>query len=694
MPATPPSAERRPETLRAHGDERVDDWRWLRDRDDPAVLAYLEAENDYARAALAHTDALQRRLFDEIKGRIQETDVSAPVRKGRWDYFTRTIEGLQYAIHGRRRAGAPAGEDEVVLLDENVLAEGHGFFALGALSVNPAQRMLAYSVDFDGSERFEMRFRDLNRGADVDDVVPDTYYGAAWASDDRTVFYTRPDDAMRPWQVWRHVLGTPASQDVLVHQEDDDRFYLDVERTRTGRYLIITAHSKITTEAWFVPADDPTAQPRVVEPRREGVEYFVEHHSSRTDGDRFYVVTNDEGAENFKLMLTPVASPGRAHWREVVGHRPDVRLDAVDAFADHLVLSERADGLEQMRVMSLRDDAEHVIEMPEPVYSAGLGPNLEFDTRTVRYVYTSLATPTSSYDYDLDARVSVLVKRQPVLGGYDPSRFRTERLWATSGDGTRVPISLVARVDVEHDGDTPTLLYGYGSYESSTDPAFSSIRLSLLERGWAFAIAHVRGGGELGRHWYEDGKMLRKRHTFEDFVACAQHLVDERYTSPSRLAARGGSAGGLLVGAVLNERPDLFRAVVAQVPFVDVVTTILDESLPLTVTEWDEWGNPVEDADVYRYMKSYSPYDNVRAQDYPAILVTAGLNDSRVAYWEPAKWVAKLRATKTDDNMLVLRTEMGAGHGGPSGRYDAWRDEALVLAFLIDQVAPETADLS
>ncbi len=688
---TPPRAERRPVTLRAHDDERVDEWYWLRDRDDPAVVAYLEAENDYARTALAHTDALQQRLFDEIKGRIQETDVSAPVRKGRWDYFTRTIEGLQYAIHGRRRAGAPVGEDEMVLLDENVLAEGHGFFALGALSVNPAQRLLAYSVDFDGSERFEMRFRDLSRGTDLDDVVPDTYYGAAWASDDRTVLYTRPDEAMRPWQVWRHVLGTPAADDVLVHQEDDDRFYLDVERTRTGRYLIITAHSKITTEVWFVPADDPTATPRVVEPRREGVEYVVEHHWSRTDGDRFYVVTNDDGAENFKLMLTPVASPGRAHWREVVAHRPDVRLDAVDAFADHVVLSERADGLEQLRVMSLRDDSEHLIEMPEPVYSAGLGANLEFETRTVRYVYTSLATPASSYDYDLDARVSVLVKRQPVLGGYDPTRFRTERLWATSADGTWVPISLVARVDVERTGDAPTLLYGYGSYESSTDPTFSSIRLSLLERGWVFAIAHIRGGGELGRRWYEDGKLLRKRHTFEDFVACAQHLVDERYTSPSRLAARGGSAGGLLVGAVLNERPDLFRAVVAQVPFVDVVTTILDETLPLTVTEWDEWGNPVEDAEVYRYMKSYSPYDNVRAQDYPAILVTAGLNDSRVAYWEPAKWVAKLRATKTDDNVLVLRTEMGAGHGGPSGRYDAWRDEALVLAFLIDQVAPETA---
>ncbi len=691
MPPTPPVAPRRPHVMTAHGDERVDEWYWLRDRDDPDVIVYLEAENQYAKDALAHTEALQERIFEEITGRIQQTDVSAPVRRGRFDYFSRTIEGLQYSLHGRRPAGAPAGEREVVLLDENALAGDAPFFSLGAFTVSPDQRLLAYSTDFSGAERYEMRFRDVERGVDLDDVVPDTYYGAAWANDNRTVFYTRPDDAMRPWQVWRHELGTSTEHDVLVYQEDDDRYFVDVERTRTGKYVLITLHSKVTTEVRFVAADAPQESPRVVAERRSGVEYLVEHHWSRTDGDRFYIVTNDDGAVNFKLMLTQVDSPGREHWREVVPHRADVRLDAVDAFVDHLVLSERADALEQLRVLRIVDGAEHVIEQPEPVYSAGVGPNFEFETRTLRYVYTSLATPTSSYDYDLDTGARTLVKRQPVLGGYDPSQYRTERLWAIAPDGARVPISLVSRVDVARDGNAPTLLYGYGSYEASIEPAFSPVRLSLLERGWVYAIAHIRGGGEMGRSWYETGKLLEKKHTFDDFIASAEHLIAQHYTSPARLAARGASAGGLLMGAVVNRRPDLFRAIVAQVPFVDALTTILDETLPLTVTEWDEWGNPVDDPEVYRYMKSYSPYDNVRAQAYPAMLVTAGLNDSRVSYWEPAKWVAKLRATKTDDRLIVLKTEMGAGHGGPSGRYDAWRDEALVLAFLIDQVAPETA---
>jgi oligopeptidase B len=685
-------APRRPHVLRAHGDERVDEWYWMRDRDDPDVIMYLEAENQYAKEALAHTEELQEHIFEEITNRIQQTDVSAPARRGRWDYFSRTIEGLQYPIHGRRPAGAAPGETEVVLLDENAVAGDSAFFSLGAFAISANQRLLAYSTDYSGSERYELRFRDIERGVDLTDVVPDTYYGTAWANDDRTVFYTRPDDAMRPWQVWRHELGTPAEHDVLVYQEDDERYFVDVERTRTGNYLLITSHSKVTTEVRFVSADAPTETPRVVAERRPGVEYLVEHHRSRTDGDRFYIVTNDDGAENFKLMLTPVDSPGREHWREVVAHRSDVRLDAVDAFAGHLVLSERADALEQLRVLRLADGEQHVIEQPEPVYSAGVGPNLEFETNTLRYVYTSLATPTSSYDYDLDTRAITLVKRQPVLGGYDPSQYRTERLWATAPDGARVPISVVARADIARDANAPALLYGYGSYEASIEPAFSPIRLSLLERGWVYAIAHIRGGGEMGRAWYEGGKLLEKQHTFDDFIASAEHLIAQRYTSPARLAARGASAGGLLMGAVVNRRPDLFRAVVAQVPFVDALTTILDETLPLTVTEWDEWGNPVEDADVYRYMKSYSPYDNVTAQKYPAILVTGGLNDSRVSYWEPAKWVAKLRATRTDDGLIVLKTEMGAGHGGPSGRYDAWRDEALVLGFLIDQVAPETAE--
>ncbi len=691
----PPVAPRRPTVLRTHGDERVDDWFWLRNRDDPEVRAYLEAENEYTRAVMEHTASLQEQLFEEIKSRVQETDASAPVRKGPYEYFTRTIEGRQYGIHCRRPAGTPGLPDpfaepgsppgEDVLLDENVLADGQDYFALGGFSVSPDHTQLAYSVDVTGGERYELRFRDLTSGDDRPDVVPDVYYGLAWANDDRTCFFVRPDAAMRPWQVWRHRLGAPAGDDVLVYQEDDDRFYASVGRTRTGRYIIVALGSKITSESWFLDADDADGSPRVVEPRRQGVEYDVDHHHSREHGDRFFVLTNDDGAENFKLMVTPVDQPGRAQWRDVVPHRADVRLEDVDAFAEHLVLSERADGLERIVVRRLADDDTHVIAMPDPVYSAGVGANPEFEITTLRFEYTSLVAPVSSYDYGLESRERVLVKRQPVPG-YDPDRYESHRPWATAPDGVRVPISVVHERGIPHDGTAPAVLYGYGSYEVSIDPSFSVARLSLLERGVVFAIAHIRGGGEMGRRWYDDGKLERKPNTFTDFVACAEQLIAEGFASPERLAARGGSAGGLLMGAVANLRPDLFRAMVAEVPFVDVVTTILDETLPLTVTEWEEWGNPGADAEIYKVMKSYSPYDNVEAKDYPAMLVTGGLNDPRVQYWEPAKWVAKLRATKTGDQPLLLKMEMGAGHAGPSGRYHAWRDEAFVLAFLLDQL--------
>ncbi len=695
MTPTPPVAPRRPTVLRTHGDERVDDWFWLRDRDDPDVRAHLEAENAYTQAVMAHTDAVQQRVFDEIKSRIQETDTSAPVRKGPYEYFTRMIEGMQYGVHCRRPAGTPGLPDpfaepgsppgEEVLLDENTLAEGHDYFALGGFSVSPDHAQLAYSVDVTGGERYELRFRDLTSGDDHPDVVPDVYYGLAWANDDRTCFFVRPDAAMRPWQVWRHRLGAPAGDDALVYQEDDDRFYASVGRTRTGRYIIVAVGSKVTSESWFLDADDADASPRVVEPRRHGVEYDVDHHQSSADGDRFFVLTNDDGAENFKLMVTPVDQPGRGHWRDVVAHRADVRLEDFDAFVDHLVLSERAEGLERIVVRRLADDDTHVIEMPDPVYSAGVGANPEFDIRTLRFEYTSLVAPVSSYDYDLQTRERTLVKRQPVPG-YDPDRFESHRLWASAPDGVRVPISVVHTRGVAHDDTAPAVLYGYGSYEVSIDPTFSAARVSLLERGVVFAIAHIRGGGEMGRRWYEDGKLEHKPNTFTDFIACAEQLIAEGYASPARLAARGGSAGGLLMGAVVNLRPDLFRAIVAEVPFVDCLTTILDDTLPLTVTEWEEWGNPVEDPEIYKVMKSYSPYDNVETKDYPAMLVTGGLNDPRVQYWEPAKWVAKLRATKTDDQLLLLKMEMGAGHAGPSGRYHAWRDEAFVLAFLLDQL--------
>ncbi len=684
--AAPPIAPARPVELSAHGDTRVDPWFWLRDRDDPEVLGYLAAENAYTAAALEHTRAFQEELFEEIRGRIQETDISAPVRFGPWDYFARTFEGRQYAQHGRRPAGAAVGTEESVLLDENLLAGDSPYFALGGLTISPSHDLLAYSTDFSGGERYTLHFRDLRTGEDLPDTVEDVYYGLAWCDDNRTILYVRPDDAVRPHQIWRHDLGTDPADDALVYEEPDERFFVGVSRARAGRYLLISTDSKTSSEIRFLPSDSPAAEPRVIEPRTADLEYTVEHHVDAVHGDQFFVLTNADGAENFKVMVTPVATPGRSNWVDVLPHRPEVRVHDLDAFADHLLISEREGGLEQLRVWRLSDSADHVIELPDPVYSVWSGENLDYANTTLRYGYTSLVRPTSAYDYDVASRESTLVKQTPVLGGYDAAQYTSARLWATAPDGTQVPMSVVHRKDAPLDGTAPALLYGYGSYEITVDPTFSSIRLSLLDRGFVFAIAHVRGGGELGRHWYEDGKLLHKRNSFTDFVACAEHLIASGYTSTDRLGARGGSAGGLLMGAVAELRPDLFRAVVAEVPFVDVVTTMQDPTIPLTATEWEEWGNPIEDAKAYAYMKSYSPYDNAVAMDYPALFVTAGLNDPRVAYWEPAKWVAKLRANKTDDRLLVLKTEMGAGHGGPSGRYDAWRDEALVLAFLVDQL--------
>jgi oligopeptidase B len=664
--------------LTTHGDDRSDPWYWLRDRDDPDVVAYLEAENSYTEEVMASTERLQQKLYEEIRARIQESDTSAPAPDGDFVYYSRTVEGLQYGIHCRR--GRSDGAPETILLDENVLAEGHEFFSLGVSHVSLDHRLLAYSTDVEGDEAYVLRFRNLETGDDLPDEIPNTYYGGAWAPDNRTFFYTVLDDAKRPWQVWRHTLGTPVAGDALVHQEDDEAFHLSIDRTRSDAFLVMTAASMVTSESWILDAGDPSGAFRIVEPRRHDTEYQIEHHSGS-----FFVVTNAGGAVNFRLMAAPVSAPGQDNWREVIPHRDDVRLEAVEAFARHLAIYERAGGISRVRVMSLPSGDIHEVEQPEPVYTAAAGANLEFDTDVLRFHYTSLVTPHSAFDYHMKSRERSLVKRQPVLGGYDETRYVTERLWAPAADGTPVPISVLRRADALHAGPAATLLYGYGSYEVSIDPTFSSLRLSLVDRGVVFAIAHIRGGGEMGRQWYENGKFLTKGNTFGDFIACAEHLVREGYTAPDRLAIRGGSAGGMLMGAVVNARPELFRAVVAEVPFVDCLTTILDTSLPLTVIEWDEWGNP-NDPEYYAYMKSYSPYDNVEPKEYPAMLVTAGLNDPRVSYWEPAKWVAKLRATKTDDNALLLKTEMGAGHMGPSGRYEVWRDEAFVYAFLLDEL--------
>ncbi|MEO7836223.1 MAG: S9 family peptidase, partial [Acidimicrobiales bacterium] len=663
----PPLAPRRPTTLAAHDDARVDEWYWLREKQDPEVVAHLQAENNHIRAALAHTEKAQGRLYDEMVGRILETDISVPVTKRGWSYYSRTVEGLQYAISCRRRD--PDGEEQVIL-DQNVLAEGHEYFEVANQAVSPDSNLLAYATDANGSERYVLHIRDLRTGEDLPDEVPDTYYGLAWALDNRTVFYTKVDDAMRPHQLWRHVVGTPPSEDALVFHEDDAHFFLGVHLTLSERYVILGLESKVTSEVHYLPAEDPTGRFRVVQPREQGVEYGVDHHQD-AGGGRFFIVTNADGAENFKLVETSVDEPGRDHWAEVVPHRPDVKLDGIEVFAEHVVLFEKTEGLRRISVRSIADGATHVISQNEPVYTVYPEANPEFATRTFRFGYSSLVTPRSVYAYDLESREKDLLKRQPVLGGYEPDDYETIRLWATASDGVRVPISVVHRRGLVLDGSSPALLYGYGSYEHSVDPAFSPFRLSLLERGFVYAIAHVRGGGEMGRNWYEDGKLLRKTNTFSDFVACAEHLVADGYTAPERLAIRGGSAGGLLMGAAVNMAPQLFRAVVAEVPFVDVLTTILDESLPLTVLEWEEWGNPGADADVYGYIKSYSPYDNVQRAAYPAMLVLAGLNDPRVSYWEPAKWVQRLRERTTSTRPILLKTEMEGGHMGPSGRYSA-----------------------
>jgi oligopeptidase B len=686
----PPRAPRRPTELRHGDDVRVDDWYWLRDRDDPAVRSLLEAENAYVEAMLAPLGGVRDTVFEEIKTRVVETDVSARVQRGRFEYFTRTRAGLEYAMHCRRPVGAvapdpeaaPGQGDEEVLLDENALAAGTEYFALRGLALSPDQARLAYLVDRTGGERARLHVRDLASGDDLPDEVPDTYYGLGWANDQRSIFYVRPDVAMRPFQVWCHVLGTAVATDRLVFEESDERFYVSVRRARSGRVLFIDVESKVTTEAWLLDADDPDGTPRVVAPREEGVEYRVEHHHRPSGEDRLFVVTNVDGAANFQLMVADTASPGREHWRTVVACRDEVRLDRVDAFAHHVVLSERVGGMARLRALDLAG-GDAVVEVGDDVATTWLGPSPEYDGTVVRVVSTSLVTPTTDYDHDLATGTTTLVKQQRVEG-YEPDRYETHRVWARADDATLVPISIVHRRGLARDGSGAMVLYGYGAYEISIDPAFSISRLSLLERGGAYAIAHVRGGGELGRGWYEDGKLHHKRNTFSDFVACARHLIAEGYTAPSRLVARGGSAGGLTMGAVLNQAPELWRAVVAEVPFVDCLTTMLDPSLPLTITEFDEWGNPGADEQLYEYIRSYSPYDNVGPVAYPAVLATAGLNDPRVQYWEPAKWVQKLRATTTGSAATLLKTELDAGHHGRSGRYESWREEAFVVAFVLD----------
>jgi oligopeptidase B len=691
----PPAAKRAPTKRTHHGDTFVDEFAWLAVKDDPETIAFLEAENSYTEAMTAGQEGLRQAVFGEIKARTKETDLSVPVRDRGWWYYARTVEGKQYAVHCRRAVrpdddGPPMTEDggpldgEAILLDGNELAGDNPFFSIGAFDVSPDGRLLAYSIDLDGDERYTMRFKDLVTGETTPDEIPDTFYGSAWAADGSALFYITVDDAWRPYRVWRHLIGTPASEDVVVYEETDEKFGVGVGLSRSERYLMIGSSSKLTSEIRLLDAANPTGEFALVAPRRAGVEYDVEHQVLPDGTERLLILHND-GALNFELAQAQVDNP--AAWTPIIPQRDDTRLLGVDAFASHLVVYFRRNGLTRLRIMPTVGSA-HEIDYPEPIYDVSPGTNPEYETDKFRLHYVSMVTPHSVYDCDVATGELILLKQTPVLPGpdgseYDPADYEQYRLWATADDGTRIPLSVVRRRDTARDGTAPFLLYGYGSYEISNDPNFSISRISLLDRGFVFAIAHVRGGGEMGRRWYDEGKMLKKINTFTDFIACARYVVSEGWTTPQRLIARGGSAGGLLMGAVANMAPDAFGGIVAQVPFVDALTTVLDPTLPLTVPEWEEWGDPLHSAEVYQYMKAYSPYENVSPdQVYPSILAVTSLNDTRVLYHEPAKWIARLQA-EAKGGPFLLKTEMAAGHGGRSGRYDKWHEEALVLAWIV-----------
>lgn len=672
----PPAARVQPHELTKFGLTRVDDYFWLREREDPEVLSYLDAENAYMTAMTAHTDGLQEQLFEEITGRIKQDDASVPYRDGRYFYYTRFEEGKEYAIYARKFGSLDAAEE--ILLDANLIAEGHGYFSMGALGVTENEQILAYAIDTQGRRFYSVHFKNLETGEVLHDQIDSITSNIVWANDNRTLFYTRQDpETLRDFQIFRHVLGTDSREDVLVYEELDTEFGAHVYKTKTKRFLMIGCYQTLSSEFRYLDADTPTGQFRVVLPREPEHEYTVDHF-----GDDFYLITNDD-ATNFRLVRAPVASPGRDSWEEVLPHRPDVLLQGIEVFEDYMVVNERSDGLTQLRIVSWDGSDDHYLEFGEPAYTAYVHVNRDIESRVLRYGYTSMTTPNSVFDYDMESREKTLLKQDEVLGDFSVENYVTERREAIARDGVAVPVSIVYRVGTNLDGSNPLLLYAYGSYGVNIDAAFNASRLSLLDRGVVYAIAHIRGGQVLGRTWYESGKLFNKKNTFTDFIDVAEFLIEGGYADPARLFAQGGSAGGLLMGAVTNMRPDLWRGVLAQVPFVDVVTTMLDESIPLTTSEYDEWGNPNE-KEYYDYMLSYSPYDQVASKDYPNMLVTTGLHDSQVQYWEPAKWVAKLRALKTDDNILILKTDMEAGHGGVSGRYRRYRDTAFLYAFLLD----------
>lgn len=670
-----PKAKKIEKKLEKHGDVRIDDYYWLNDRENPEVIKYLEAENAYTKSAMKDTEEFQKSLFEEMKSRIKEDDESAPYKYNGYWYITRYQKGGEYPIHARKKQNLDAPEE--IMFNVNELAKGFNYYNLNGLNVSENNELAAFGEDTLSRRIYTIHIKNLKTGEYLSDKLENTTGGSVWAADNKTLFYTRKDETLRAYQIWKHTLGTPQSQDELVFEEKDETFNTFVYKSKSRKYIIIGCSSTVSDEYRFIPANEPGAKWKIIQPRERDLEYSIEHF-----GNDFYILTNKDKATNFKLMKSPVSNPGKENWKDVIGHREEVYLENFEIFKDYLVLEERANALTQMNIRSWDGKENYFLPFKEEVYSAYISVNVDFDTEILRYGYTSMTTPNSTLDFNMKTKESELKKEQPVLGDFKKENYITKRLWVTARDGKKVPVSVVHRKDTPINAGTPLLLYAYGSYGATMDPYFSSTRLSLLDRGFVYAIAHIRGGQELGRPWYEDGKMLAKKNTFNDFVDVSKYLIQNNYTSPQHLYAMGGSAGGLLMGAVINQAPELYNGVVAQVPFVDVVTTMLDDSIPLTTGEYDEWGNPNEKV-YYDYMKSYSPYDNIEAKAYPNMLVTTGLHDSQVQYWEPAKWVAKLRELKTDDNLLLLETNMEAGHGGASGRFEALKEVALEYAFIL-----------
>jgi oligopeptidase B len=678
----PPIAKKISHRTDIHGDVLVDEYFWLRQKEDPQVIEHLNAENAYTQAMLQDVAPLRESLFTEMKARLKEDDAEVPYKDGAYFYYTRMEAGKQYPFYCRRRGTQDTfkSSPEEIVIDCNQLAEGKKYFRLGAYEVSTNHQWLAYAADYDGSEKYTIYFKNLATGELAPEVIAGVEASLEWANDNQTLFYIGFDESQRPDRIFRHNLGEEQAQDTLLYKETDSQLFVYCSKSRSQRYIFLEIQGKVTSEIHFIDADKPKDSFKVIEPRRRGVLYSATHH-----GSQFYLVTNDT-VQNFRLVTAPLAEPSAANWQELRVGSSTLYIEDCEAFKDYLLVHERESGLPQRRVISLPSMQDHLIDFPEPAYSLGGQVNAEFDTEIYRFTYTSLVTPNTVYDYNLRTHDRTVRKTQEIPSGYDRTNYRSERIYATAKDGIKIPISLVYRVtngeELKKDGSHPLYLYGYGSYGIPMSASFGTTRLSLIDRGFVFAIAHIRGGSEMGRQWYDDGKFLNKKNTFSDFITCAEHLIADGYTKKGEIAIAGGSAGGMLVGNVVNQNPDLFKAAVAHVPFVDVINTMLDETLPLTMTEYEEWGNP-QDPVYYNYMKSYSPYDNVRAQDYPHMLVTSGLNDPRVTYWEPAKWVAKLREFKTDQKHLLQHINMGAGHGGPSGRYEALKETAMEYAFLL-----------